>query len=175
MFAILLSSGAEWMPLQDIPIRHLQRPEVRNSGLREPHYLYRLLMPDTVETKPAFYRYINSYVDSATSVAMRNSVFPWRNANKLPRPDDHCQLWEYAVPPDLVDRSEVFLKSEDVATQWISLAHPEKLFVLLRAKPGKGGRSNAAAQGPVDLSLELVASFDEDLPKDEILPRGPRL
>ena len=33
MFAILLSSGAEWMPLQTVPIRHVQRPMVHDAGL----------------------------------------------------------------------------------------------------------------------------------------------
>ena len=101
-------------------------------GFGEPHHLYRPPTPDAVDTKPAFYRYINSSVDSATFVAMQNSVFPWRNGNKLPRLDDHYRLCEYAVPPNLVDQFEVFLKLEDVATQWISLARPEKLFFCFR-------------------------------------------
>ena len=35
MFAILLSSGTEWMPLQDVPIRHMCR---RDGGLYWLHF-----------------------------------------------------------------------------------------------------------------------------------------
>ena len=92
MFAILLSSGAEWMPLQTVPIRHVQRPRVHDPGLDQPHHMYRLLTPKEVETKPPFYRYFNSCIESWTTVAKQNSTFPWRNASRLPRPDDTCQL-----------------------------------------------------------------------------------
>ena len=175
MFAILLSSGAEWMPLHTVPIHHVQRPMVHDPGLDRPHHMYWLLTPKEVETKPAFYRYVNSCTESSTTAAKQSSTFPWRNASRLPRPDDTCQLWEYAVPIELTERFQKFLTSEDVATQWISLADPEQVFVLLQAKPRKGGGKNTAVQGPEDLSLELAATLDEELVDEEDLPRGPHL
>ena len=76
---------------------------------------------------------------------------------------------------ELTERFKKFLASEDVATQWISLADPEQVFVVLQAKPGKGGGKNTAVQGPEDLSLELAATLDEELVDEEDLPRGPHL
>ena len=34
---------------------------------------------------------------------------------------------------------QTFLKSEDVGVQWIDLSNPAAIFILLQAKPGKGG------------------------------------
>ena len=93
----------------------------------------------------------------------------------MPRPDDTCQLWEYVVPVELTDWLQQFLTSDDVATQCISLADLEQIFVLLQAKPGKGGGTCTAVQGPEDLSLELAATLDEELAHEDDLPRGPHL
>ena len=49
------------------------------------------------------------------------------------------------------------------------------MFVLLQAKPGKGGGSNTAVYGPEDLALELAATLDEELVEEEELPGGPYL
>ena len=76
---------------------------------------------------------------------------------------------------ELTERFQKFLTSKDVATQWISLADPEQVFVLLQAKPGKGVGKNTAVQGPEHLSLELVATLDEELVDEDHLPRGPHL
>ena len=176
MFAILLSSGTKWMPLQDILIRHMQRPMVRDPGRDEPQHVHRLLTPCEVETKPAFYRDVNSSTESSITQAKMNGVFPWRSANKLPRPNDTCELWEYAVPIDLADRFQNFLTAEEVAMQWTSLANPEKVFVLLQAKPGKGGGgSNTAVQGPESLALKLATSVDEEMVQEEELSQDPCL
>ena len=61
-----------------------------------------------------------------------------------PHSDNTCQLWEYAVSVDLADRFQQTLFAEEVATQWTSLANPEKVFVLLQVQLGKGGCSNTA-------------------------------
>ena len=47
--------------------------------------------------------------------------------------------------------------------------------MLLQAKPGKGGGTNTAVQGPKDLSLQVAATLDEELADVDDLPRGPHL
>ena len=59
---------------------------------------------------------------------------------------------------DLEERFQKILFADEVATHWTSPTNPEKVFVLLQAKPGKGGGgggSNTAVQGPEDVTPEL--------------------
>ena len=174
-FAILISSGAEWVPLQDIPIRHLHHPLIRNPGLEAQQRIYRILTPSSIDTKPAFYRFVNASTESATTEARNNSMFLWRSVQHQPKPNDHSHLREYAVPAELVDELETFLKPEDVGAQWIDLSNPAAIFIPLQAKLGKGGGGTASIRGPEDLSYEIAASLDEEISDDIDFPRGPHL
>ena len=77
------------------------------------------------------------------------------------------------MPPELVDRLEIFLKFEDVGAQWINLSNPAAIVILLQATLGKG--STVCIRGPEDLSYEFTASLDEEISDDIDLPRGPHL
>ena len=81
-FAILISSGIEWIPVQNIPIRHLHHPLIRNPGLVAQPRIYSILTPSSIDTKPAFYRFVNDATESATMEARNNNIFPWRGVRR---------------------------------------------------------------------------------------------
>ena len=85
MVACLLSSTAQWLPYQDLPIRYLQNPNVFDPQVKVPPRTY---VPNAVEKRTQFYRFVNSSMDDASSVARRNSVFPWTGATRIAAPDE---------------------------------------------------------------------------------------
>ena len=174
-FAILISSGAEWTPLHDIPFRHLHHPPIRNPGLEAQPRIYRILTPSSIHTKHAFDRLVNASTKSATTGVRSNSIFLCRGVPRQPNLDDHSHLWEYAMPAELAERLETFLTSEDVGVQRIDVSNSATVFILLQAKPQKGGGGTTSIQGPEDLSYEIAASLDEEISDDIDLPRGPHL
>ena len=104
MVACLLSSTAQWLPYQDLPIRYLQNPQVFDPQVEVPPRTYRLLLPSSVEKRTQFYCFVNSSTDDASSVARRNSVFPLTGATRIAAPDETSYLWEYQIPQVLHDR-----------------------------------------------------------------------
>ena len=107
MVACLLSSTAQWLPYQDLPIRYLQNPHVFDPQVEVPPRTYQLLLPNSVEKRTQFYRFVNSSTDDASSVARRNSVFPWTGTTRIAAPDETNYLWEYQIPQVLHDRMQV--------------------------------------------------------------------
>ena len=138
MVACLLSSTAQWLPCQDLPIRYLQNPNVFNPQVEVPPRTYRVLVPSAIEKRTQFYRFVNSSTDDASLVARRNSVFPWKGATRIAAPDETSYLWEYQIPQVLHDRMEAFLEHSDTRVQWLDLTDHEKLYIILQAKPKKG-------------------------------------
>ena len=90
---------------------------------------YRLLLPSSVEKRTQFYLFVNSSTDDASSVARRNSVFPWTGATRIAAPDETSYLWEYQIPQVLHDRMQAFLEHRDTQVQWLDLIDHEKLYI----------------------------------------------
>ena len=175
MVACLLSSTAQWLPYQDPPIRYLQNPHVFDPQVEVPPRTYRLLLPNSVEKRTQFYRFMNSSTDDASSVARRNSVFPWTGATRIAAPDETSYLWEYLIPQVLHDTMQAFLEHPDTQVQWLDLTDHEKLYIILQAKPNKGKEGIQDIKTPEDLAVELAAAMDKDLDDDVPLPRPPFL
>ena len=110
MVACLLSSTAQWLAYQDLPIRYLQNPNVFKLQVEVPPRTYRVLVPSAIEKRTQFYRLVNSSADDASSVASRNSVFPWKEATRIASPHETSYLWEYQIPEVLHDRMQAFLE-----------------------------------------------------------------
>ena len=147
-FAIVIFSGAEWIPLQDIPIRHLHHPLICNPRLEAQPRIHRLLIPLVIDTKSAVYRFVNASTESATTEARKNSTFPWPGAQRQTKLDDHSHLWEYKVLAEVADILETFLEYEDVGVQWVDLSNPTVIFIPLQAKPRKAGGVQPASRDP---------------------------
>ena len=152
---------------KDSPLHH---PLIRNAGLKAHSRIYRILTPSAIDTKPAFYRFVTASTKSATTEARNKSIYSWWGVQRQPKPDDHSQLWEFVVPAELADTLETFLKSEDVGAQWIDLSNPGAIFILLQAKPRKGGGGTPSIPGIEDLYYEIAARLDEEISDDIDLP-----
>ena len=116
MVACLLSSTGEWLPYQELPIRYLQNPNVFNPQVEVPPRTYRVLVPSAIDRRTQFYRFVNSSTDDASSVARRNSVFPWKGPTRIAAPDDTSYLWEYQIAQVLHDRMQAFLEHQHTRT-----------------------------------------------------------
>ena len=160
MVACLLSSTAQWLPYQDLPIRYLQNLNVFNPHVEVPPRTYRVLVPSGIEKRTQFYRFVNSSTDDASSVARRNSVFPWKGATRIAAPVQTSYLWEYQIPQVLHDRMQAFLEHPDTQVQWLDLTDHEKLYIILQAKPSKGKEGIQDIKSPEDLAVELAAAMD---------------
>ena len=171
----LLSSTAQWLPFQDLLIRYLQNPNVFNPQVEVPPRTYRLLLPNAIEKRTQFYRLVNSSTDDASSVARRNSVFPWTGATRMAARDETSYLWEYQIPQVLHDRPQAFLEHPDTEVQWLDLTDHEKLYIVLQAKPNKGKEGIQDIKSPEDLAVELAAAMDKDWDDGVPLPRPPFL
>ena len=41
---------------------------------------------------------LHGHAQRGTKTAIRQSEFPWREIRKLPKPDEHTELYEYQLP-----------------------------------------------------------------------------
>ena len=90
-FAILISSGADWIPLKDIPIIHLHHPPIPTPVLEAHQRIYTNPTPSSIDTKRACYSSANASTESACTEARNNSIFPWRGVQRQPKPHDHSR------------------------------------------------------------------------------------
>ena len=98
---------------------------------------YRLLLPNAVEKRGHIYRFVTSSTDDASSLARRNSMFPWTGATGMAAPDETSYLREYQIPQLLHDTMQAFLEHPDTQVQWLDLTDHEHLYIVLQAKPNK--------------------------------------
>ena len=127
---------------------------------------FRFLTSAAIADTNSFCRELNEQPgDVGTKTAIRQSEFPFREIRKLPKPDEHTELYEYQLPEMYREKLMQRLNSPEFNMRYVEVSTMKGLYVLQQAKP-KDPKSKGSVQSAEDLVYEVCTALQEEPPTD---------
>ena len=174
--AFLVSTDATWIPQENVACSYVTNAKASKRIADQWAMTFRFLTSVAMSDANSFCRDLNEQPgDVGTKTAMRQSEFPCREIRKLPKPDEHTELYGYQLPEMYREKLMQTLSSRELNMRYIEVSIMKGLFVLQQAKP-KDPKSKGSAQSAEDHVYEVCAALQEEPPKENatLSPRSQR-